>query len=49
MNVFLGQKDEPKVAVLTSAEVALGQCCICCQELMYLLDGGVVGLVCMLG
>ena len=48
-SILLGQKDVPEVAVLTSTEVDLDQRCIQHQDLMYLLDGGVVGIECMLG
>ena len=44
VRIFLGRKDELEVAVLTSANVALDGCCVHCQELMCLLDGGIVRL-----
>ena len=48
-SVLLGWKDEPEVAVLPSAEVALNRRHIRHQELVAPFDGGVVGLACMLG
>ena len=47
--IFLGWKDEPKIDVLASSNVDLDQRCVRCQELVVLLDGGVVRLACMLG
>ena len=48
-SILLDQKDEPVVAVLTCADVALNQRHIFRRELMYLLDGGVVEIELVLG
>ena len=49
VSVLLGQKDEPKVAILASAEVALVRRLVRRQELIYLLDDGVFGITRVLG
>ena len=47
--IFLGRKDEPKVAVLASTEVALDGRRVRHQELVCILDGGVVQLSHVIG
>ena len=47
--VLLGREAEPEVGVLTSSKVALDRRHVHHQELVALLDGGVVGLDRMLG
>ena len=44
-SILIGQEDESEVAFLASVEVALDGCHVCRQELVGLLDGGVVRLV----
>ena len=46
--ILFGREDEAEVAVLASAEVALDEGRVCRQELMGLLDGGVVRLASVL-
>ena len=47
--ILLGQEDEAEVAVMASAKVALGGRRIFHQELMCILDGGLVRLVGVFG
>ena len=46
---MFGREDEAKVAFLASAEVAFDGCGFCRQDLMGLLDGGIVRIVGLLG
>ena len=46
---IFGREDEAEVTVLASAKVALDRCRIHHQDLMGLLDGGVVRLARVLG
>ena len=47
--ILFGREDEAEVAVLASTKVTLNRRRVHCQELMDLLDGGVVRLVEVLG
>ena len=47
--ILLGQKDKTKVTILSAVEGALGRRCVFCNEFLHLLDGGVLGIVRVLG
>ena len=49
VSVLLRQNNEPDVAVLTSAKVALNRRRVCHQYLMNLFDCRAIGLVLLLG
>ena len=49
VSILIGQKNETNAAVWTSDKVPLNRRRVIYQELMYLLDGSVVLLACMLG
>ena len=48
-SILLGQKGKPEVAVMTSVEVALNRRCVCRQDLVALIYGGVFGIDLVLG
>ena len=48
-SMLLGRKGKPEVAVLTSVEVALNRRCVCRQDLVALIYGGVFGIDLVLG
>ena len=45
---MIGQKDDPEVAVLTYSEVDHDRYRVFCQMFVYLLDGRVLRLACVL-